>query len=226
MKASEFVVEVDASYFQRLGQQLSAMNLVDALRIGVADSNLRKRAETVINSLVDKIASLKSKPSQKATQQFIKQIVYGEMNVYPNPKSEKAIQELVDLVDNNLLDTNAAETYMAQLVTMSLMQPQQQKPQPGYGEYLPSDMMQTGSIVPVKYIQLKNNNRFVKFNGDWYKDVDPSEHQFELHRTPAMSSYSRLEQMSAFELPLRLGSGRTLEKLSQPEMDQWYSAYE
>lgn len=226
MKASEFVIEADASYFQRLGQELSDMSLTDALRVGNLDLNLRKKAEDFVNHLINKINDLKAKPSQKTTQAWLRQIAYGEMNVQPNPKSEKAIQELVDLVDNDLIDTNTAETYMTQLVTMSLMQPQQQRSRPVYGDYLPTDMMQTGSIVPVKYVQMKNNNRFVKFNGDWYKDVDPSEHQIKLHRNPAVDSYSRLEQMSGFDLPMRVGSGRTLEKLSQGEMDQWYSTHE
>ena len=226
MKASEFVTEVDASYFQRLGYKLGGMSLDDALTVGNRDSNLRQKAENFINLLINKMKDLKAKPSQKTTQAWLKQIAYGEMNVQPNPKSEKAIQELVDLADNDLIDTNTAKTYMTQLVTMSLMQPQQQRSQPVYGDYLPMDMMQTGSIVPVKYIQMKNNNRFVKFNGDWYRDVDPSEHQIKLHRNPAVNSYSKLESMTGFDLPMRVGSGRTLERLSQAEMDQWYSTHE
>jgi len=226
MKASEIITEVDASYIQRLSNKLSAMSIVDALAVGIADSNLREKAENFINLLRSKLEDLKSKPSQKVIQQFINQIAYGEMNVQPNPNSDKAIQELVDLVDNDQINTNTAKTYMAQLVTMSLMQPQEEKSQPVYGDYLPTNMIQTGSIVPVRYIRFKDNSKFVKFNGDWYKDVDPSEHQVKLHKNPAVDSYGRLESMPGFEIPMRVGSNRTLERLSQSETEQWYSTNE
>jgi len=226
MKASDFIVEVDSSYFQRIGNKLSQMSLSDALRVGNLDSNLREKAESFINLIKSKIEDLKSKPTQSNTEKFIKQIAYGEMGILPNAKSEQAIQELVDLVDNDSIDTNVAKTYMTQLVTMSLMKPQQDKIDIPYGEYLPLNMLETGAIVPVKYLKLKDNSKFVKFNGDWWRDTDMSQHQVKLHRQPVVDGYNKLEAMTGFDIPMRVGSGRTLEKLSQSEMDEWYSRYE
>lgn len=226
MKVNEILVEVDASYFQRLSDKLSNMNLNDALRLGNTNSNIRDRAEDFINLVKKKILGSGNKITQSNTERFIKEIVYGEMKVRPNTKSEKAIQELVDLVDTNQIDTNVAKTYMTQLVTMSLMKPQDEKMTISYGEYLPMEMLETGSVVPIKYVKLKNNTNFIKFNGTWYKDIDSSNHQVKLHREPVVDGVRMLDHMRGFGLPMRLGSDRTLEMLSKPEMDNWFSEYE
>lgn len=228
MKAHEIVLEVADTYLDSLSARLSNMDTNDAIARGVRDSRIKSKAKEWLAKWNEKLTQLEDGvDNQTAIQQALQQIVYAEMEATPSSLTDKAIQQLVDLSNTKQTNSNIALKYMTELVTISLLKPIE-KQQIEYGGYLPNDMLLPGSIVPVKYILMNDDSNWVKFNGDWYKDVDGSDHQVKLNNVPAINSFSRLENMRSRNVPMRVGQTgtRTLEFLQRKETQEWFNDYE
>lgn len=215
MKAHEIVLEVTDTYLDSLSARLSTMDTNDAIAHGFRDSGLRSKAKEWLAKWNEQLTQLEDGvDNQTAIQQILQQMAYIEMGVTPSRLTDKAIQQLVDLSNTKQTNSNIALKYMTKLMTISLLNPSEEE-QIEYGGYLPDNMLNTGSIVPVKYIRMNDDSNWVKFNGDWYKDVDSSDHQVKLNNQPAINSYGRLENMRSRNVPMRIGQTgtRTLEFL-------------
>lgn len=228
MKVSEIIFETPEAYLNSLGTRLSNMNIDDAIARGFQDSRIRSKAKEWLGKWNEKLSQLKSLPNQTVLTKMLQYLTYSDMRVAPSNISDKAIQQLVDLTSTNQSDTNIALKYMTKLMTLSLIEPSQEKQQIEYGGYLPDNMLHTGSIVPVKYVLANDDSTWVKFNGDWYKDIDNSEHQVKLNYEPAIDSYDKLENMRGRNVPMRVGQTgtRTLEFLRRDETQEWFSDHE
>jgi len=228
MKVNEVVTEVADTYFNSLSNKLSAMGFHDAIARGYQDSRLRGTAKDWLERWNEKLSSLKKIPNQTVLTTLLQKLAYSDMQVTPSNEADKAIQELVDLSVTKRSDTGVALKYMTRLMTLSLIQPTEEKQTVEYGDYLPNDMMQTGKVVPVKFVIAGDDSTWVKFNGDWYRDVDDSDLQVQLHNEPANDSYGRLENMRGRNIPMRVGQTgtRTLEFLHKRETEDWFKEYE
>jgi len=226
MKVNEVVLE--DLYLDTLSSRLSAMDIPDAVARGFQDSRIRSKAKEWLVKWNNKVSQLKHPDNQTTLQHLLQQIIYSEMETTPSSLSDKAIQQLVDLVSTNQSNTGIALKYMTKLMTLSLLKPSEEKQSVDYGDYLPSDMLIPGQIVPTRYILANDDTVWVKFNGEWFKDVDESDHQVRLSDEPAYESAPRLENMRGQNLPMRVGQSgsRTLEFLHRSETQNWFKEYE
>ena len=228
MKVNEVVTEVTNAHLDTLSNRLSSMGLHDAITKGLQDTKLREVARNWLDKWNDRLQKFKQLPNQTTLTGMMQELVYSEMEVNPSSDSDKAIQELVDLTSTENSTSNIALKYMSKLMTLSLLKPSEERNTVEYGEYLPPEMMQVGKIVPVRYVLANDDTVWVKFNGDWYKDIDDSDHQVKLHTQPAMDSYNKLESMKGRNKPMRIGQQgtRTLEFLHRSETKEWFDEYE
>ena len=150
------------------------------------------------------------------------------MNVTPGTESDKTIQQLVDLIRTKQTTSNIALKYMTKLTTLSLLRPPEDKMSMPYGDYLPYNMVQSGKVVPVRYIVGTDDIVWVKFNGEWFKDMDDSNFQVKLSDEPAYEHAGKLESMHSKNVPMRVGQtgSRTLEFLHKSETEDWFNEYE
>ena len=228
MKVNEVITEVADTYLTTLSNKLNAIGSNDAIVRGYQDSRLRDTAKEWLNKWNDKLSQLKKVPNQTVLTTLLQKLAYNDIQVTPSNEADKAIQELVDLSSSKRSDTGIALKYMSKLVTMSLLQPAEEKQVVDYGDYLSPDMMQTGKVIPVRFVIANDDSTWVKFNGDWYRDVDGSELQVQLHTQPATDSYNKLENMRGKNIPMRVGQAgtRTLEFLRKRETEDWFKEYE
>jgi hypothetical protein len=227
MKVNEVLNESTDVYLSAISDRLSTMSITDALARGLQDSRIRNKAKEWLSKWNEKLSQLKQPDNQSIVQQVLQQIVYTEMDTTPSNLSDKAIQQLVDLASTKQSDTGIALKYMTKLMTMSLLKPTEEKQTVDYGDYLPPNMLLPGKIVPTRYINTSDGS-WVKFNGEWFKDVDDSDHQVKLSDESAYESAGRLENMRGRNLPMRVGStgSRTLEFLHRSETQDWFKEYE
>jgi hypothetical protein len=228
MKVNEVVLESKDTYLDSLSIKLSGMDTADAIARGFQDSRIRSKAREWLTAWNNKLLQLKHPNNQTTLRHLLQQVVYTEMNVTPSSLSDKAIQQLVDLVKTNQTDSGIALKYMTKLMTLSLLQPSEEKQVVGYGDYLPHAMLLPGKIVPIRYILASDDTTWVKFNGEWFKDVDESDHQVKLNIEPAYDSAEKLENMRGRNIPMRVGQtgSRTLEFLHRSETQDWFKEYE
>jgi hypothetical protein len=204
------------------------MSINDAITRGLQDSRIRSKAKEWLSKWNEKLSRLKQPDNQTTLQHLLQQIVYTEMETTPSSLSDKAIQQLVDLVVTKQTNTGIALKYMTKLMTLSLLTPSEEKQLIDYGDHLPSTMTQPGKIVPIRYIIASDDTTWVKFNGEWFKDVDESDHQVKLNIEPAYDSAEKLENMRGRNIPMRVGQtgSRTLEFLHRSETQDWFKEYE
>jgi hypothetical protein len=228
MKVNEVLTENTDAYLSAMGQRLSAMEINDAITRGFQDSRIRSKAKEWLDNWNNKISQLKQPDNQTTLTHLLQQLVYSEMETTPSSLSDKAIQQLVDLTSTNQTNTGIALKYMTKLTTLSLLNTGTEKQEISYGDFLPNDMLLPGRIVPVRYVLASDETVWVKFNGDWFKDVDESDHQVKLSDKPAYESAGRLENMRGRNIPMRVGhtGSRTLELLHRSETQDWFKEYE
>lgn len=228
MKVNEVLHEGADTYLSSVGAQLSAMGINDAIARGFRDSRIRSKAKEWLANWNSKVGQLKQPDNQTTLHHLLQQLVYSEMGTTPSSLSDKAIQQLVDLSSTKQSNTGIALKYMTKLTTLSLLKPTEEKQIVDYGDYLPPDMLQPGKIVPIVYVLANDETVWVKFNGEWFKDVDGSDHQVKLNDEPAYESAGRLENMRSRNLPMRVGQtgSRTLEHLRRRETQDWFKDYE
>jgi hypothetical protein len=228
MKVNEVVLESTDTYLNALSAKLSNMNVTDAIARGFRDSRIISKSKEWLAKWNEKLTQLKDPDNQDILQQLLQQIAYTEMNIIPSSISDKAIQQLVDLTATKQTNTGIALKYMTKLMTLSLIKPAEEKQVVDYGDYLPNDMLQPGKIVPTRYILANDDTVWVKFNGDWFKDIDNSDHQVKLSAEPVYDSYNKLENMRGRNIPMRVGQtgSRTLEFLHRSETQDWFNTYE
>jgi len=204
------------------------MGINDAIARGFRDSRIRSKAKEWLANWNSKIGQLKQPDNQTTLTHLLQQLVYSEMNTTPSSLSDKAIQQLVDLSNTDQSNTGIALKYMTKLTTLSLLKPTEEKQIVDYGDYLPPDMLQPGRIVPVRYVLSNDETVWVKFNGEWFKDIDGSDHQVKLNGESAYDSAGRLENMRGRNVPMRVGQtgSRTLEFLHRSETQDWFKEYE
>jgi hypothetical protein len=224
MKVNEVLHE--NAYLTALGTRLSAMGLHDAIATGLQDSRLRVVAKDWLSKWNNKLQKFKTLPQQNVLTSLLQELVYTEMKVNPNEVSDKAIQQLVDLTSTQS-NTGIALKYMTKLMALSLLQPSEEKQIIEYGDYLPDTMLRPGKIVPVKYVLATDSTNWVKFNGEWHKDMDESDLRVTLHDTPVEDT-QKLDNMYGRNVPMRVGQTgtRTLEFLHRSETQEWFNEYE
>ena len=228
MKVTEIVLESTDTYLNNLSVRLSGMDINDAIARGFQDSRIRSKANEWLTKWNDKVSQLKQPDDQTTLQHLLQQIIYSEMETTPSSLSDKAIQQLVDLTSTKQSTTGIALKYMTKLLTLSLLKPLEEKQAVDYGDYLPTDMLLPGKIVPTRYILANDGTAWVKVNGEWFKDIDDSDHQVKLSDEPVYDSANKLENMRGRNIPMRVGStgSRTLEFLHRSETQDWFREYE
>jgi hypothetical protein len=229
MKVNEVVlIEVSDTYFDTLSDKLSAMGTRDAIVRGTQDSRVVSRAKDWLNKWNSILSQLKHLPNQTKLTSQLQQLVYRDMEIPPNDVAEKAIQQLVDLTTSKQTNTGIALRYMTKLMTLSLIRPKEEKNQVNYGGPLPPQMLQAGKVVPIKFVEANDSTHWVKFNGEWFKDIDSSSHQVKLNNEPAYDSAEKLDSMHGRDVPMRVGQtgSRTLEFLHKSETEDWFNEYE
>jgi hypothetical protein len=228
MKVNEVLTESTDVYLNTISDRLSTMDVNHAIARGLQDSRIRSKAREWLTKWNDKVSQLKQPDNQSIIQQLLQQIAYTDMEITPSSLSDKAVQQLVDLANTKQTNSNIALKYFTKLMTLSLLKSTEEKQIVDYGDYLPHDMMQPGRIVPIKFILASDDSTWVKFNGEWFKDIDESDHQVRLSDEPAYESTERLENMRGRNIPMRVGStgSRTLEFLHRSETQDWFKEYE
>jgi len=229
MKVNEVVItEVSDTYFDTLSNKLSAMSTRDAIVRGAQDSRIVDRAKDWLNKWNSILSQLKHLPNQTKLTSRLQQLAYRDMEIPPNDVAEKAIQQLVDLTTSKQTDTGIALRYMTKLMTLSLIRPEGEKHQVNYGDHLPPEMLQAGKVVPIKFVEANDSTHWVKFNGEWFKDIDSSSHQVKLNHEPAHDSAGKLDSMHGRNVPMRVGQegSRTLEFLHRSETQDWFKEHE
>lgn len=228
MKVNEVVLEGTDTYLRSLSDRLSLLTISDALARGFQDSRVREEAGKWLNKWNSTLSQLKKLPSQSVLTSILQQQVYQDMDVTPGIAAEKAIQQLVDLIRTKQTNSNIALKYMTKLTTLSLIRPPEDKMSIPYGDYLPDNMMQSGKVVPVRYVVGTDDTVWVKFNGEWFEDMDDSNFQVKLSDEPAYEYAEKLESMHDKSVPMRVGQtgSRTLEFLHKSETEEWFKEYE
>ena len=228
MKVNEVVLESTDTYLRSLSDRLSLLTISDALARGFQDSRIREEASEWLDNWNSTLSQLKKLPSQSALTSILQQQVFQDMDVTPGIEADKAIQQLVDLIRTKQTTSNIALKYMTKLTTLSLLRPPEDKMSMPYGDYLPDNMIQSGKVVPVRYIVGTDDIVWVKFNGEWFEDMDDSNFQVKLSDEPAYEYASKLENMHSKNVPMRVGQtgSRTLEFLHKSETEDWFNEYE
>ena len=228
MKVNEVVLESTDTYLRSLSDRLSLLTTSDAIARGFQDSRIREEASRWLDNWNSTLSQLKKLPSQSALTSILQQQVFRDMDVTPGIEADKAIQQLVDLIRTKQTTSNIALKYMTKLTTLSLLHPPEDKMSMPYGDYLPDNMIQSGKVVPVRYIVGTDDIVWVKFNGDWFEDMDDSNFQVKLSDEPAYEHAGKLESMHSKNVPMRVGQtgSRTLEFLHKSETEDWFNEYE
>ena len=228
MKVNEVVLESTDTYLRSLSDRLSLLTIPDALARGFQDSRVREEASEWLDKWNSTLSQLKKLPSQSALTSILQQQVFQDMDVAPGTAADKAIQQLVDLIRTKQTTSNIALKYMTKLATLSLLRPPEDKMSMPYGDYLPDNMVQSGKVVPVRYVVGTDDIVWVKFNGEWFEDTDDSNFQVKLSDEPAYEYAGKLESMHGENVPMRIGQtgSRTLEFLHKNETEDWFNEYE
>jgi hypothetical protein len=243
MRAEEIVNEGPMDYVDSFVKSIEGGGFLNAFKEAKQNSRIRKVAQGWLDTWKVKLDELTRAnrgkvPPQQILQAELSQFVHGDMQVPQSRYSVKGIQELVDYSTSGQIGTNKSLNYMTALFTLSLVPEEELEPEPEvsaempevqevvpFGEQVPTTEKIPGNIIPVKVVQA-DGAMFVKYDGEWFYDMDGSGIKFVLSPAP-LENPGGLEMEDATEMPVRIGpSGtRSLRKLRPDVAQEWLKGH-